>query len=78
MTTPDSPDNPYGQTPENPYGQPPEQPNPYGQPSAPYGQSPQAPYGQQPLRPAAGHVLGPYPTVPANHPSATTSLVLGI
>ncbi|GAB3789626.1 DUF4190 domain-containing protein [Nocardioides ungokensis] len=68
--------NPYGQEPPS-QGQPPygQQPPTYGQQpygQAPYGQQPygQAPYGQPPYgygAPAA-----------ANHPSATTSLVLSL
>ena len=67
---------PYGQPPpyaQNPYGQQP----PYGQ--APYGQQPpygQNPYGQQPPygAPQYGQPYGQ----PANHPSATTALVLSL
>src|SRR6476469_1761992 len=75
---------PYGQQQQNPYGAPGQQPPPYGQ--NPYGQEPpaqgQPPYGQQP--PPYGQP--PYGQPPygygapaaANHPSATTSLVLSL
>ena len=61
--------NPYEQGPygQQPYGTPPPAQNPYGQ-QQPYGQQP---YGQQP-----GYGYG-MPT-PANHPSATTALVLSL
>ena len=67
MTT--GPENPYGgqQPPQNPYypQQSPQQPGyGYQQPQPPYGYPQQQPYGYQPPKP--------------NHPSATTSLVLGI
>ncbi|MET8974406.1 proline-rich domain-containing protein [Streptomyces sp. NPDC004539] len=49
MSTPPSPQGPYG--PPNPYGQQPAAPGPYGQPpaygGAPYGQPQQTPYGAQ-------------------------------
>ncbi len=64
---------PYGQPPsENPYGAAPTEPQqPYGQPQ--YGQ--QSP-GQQPYGATPGYG---YPgQAPANHPSATTALVLGL
>lgn len=71
---------PYGQqppaepTPYAPYGQ-----APYGQPSqAPYGQPSQPPYGQAPYGQAPyGAPTYGGPALPA-HPSATTSMVLGI
>lgn len=61
---------PYGTDPttQQPYGQQPYAQQPYGQ--QPYGQQP---YGQYPV--AGGYAAAP--TAPA-HPSATTSLVLGI
>jgi hypothetical protein len=82
--------NPYGQQPpaqppysQNPYDQqPPAQP-PYGQPpygQQPYGQQPpypQGPYGQQPYGSAPG-AYGYGTPMAANHPSATTSLVLSL
>ncbi|WP_175422352.1 DUF4190 domain-containing protein [Nocardioides jishulii] len=67
--------NPYGQQPQqNPYGQQAPQENPYGAPPA-YGQQPaygQPAYGQPGYGPGG---LGP---AKPNHPSATTSMVLGI
>ena len=68
----------YGQ---NPYGTPPGQP-PYGQ-QQPYGQQPygqqqygQQPYGQAPYGQQPGYGYGA--AAPANHPSATTALVLSL
>lgn len=75
----------YGQGYEQPYQQPAPQgygqpyppqapqgyPQPYGQPG-PY--APQ-PYGYDPYGPGYG---APYVTMPPNHPSATTAMVLGI
>ena len=73
---------PYGQPQEgqSPYGQPQQGQSPYGQPQygqPEYGQqSPGQPYGQQPYGATPGYG---YPgQAPANHPSATTALVLGI
>src|SRR6478736_394947 len=81
---------PYGQQQQNPYGAPGQQPpaygqNPYGapgqQPPA-YGQQPygQQPYGQQPYgQPPYGQPgYGYGAPAPANHPSATTALVLSL
>lgn len=66
--------NPYEQGPygQQPYGTPPPAQNPYGQQPG-YGQPPygQQPYGQQP-----GYGYGA--PAPANHPSATTALVLSL
>lgn len=76
----------YGQ---NPYGAPGQQPpaygqNPYGAPQPgqqpygqPYGQQPygQPPYGQAPYGAQPGYYGHP---APANHPSATTALVLSL
>src|SRR6476661_252433 len=61
---------PYGQQHQNPYGAPGQQPPAYGQ--QPYGQQPygQPPYGQP------GYGYGA--PAPANHPSATTALVLSL
>jgi hypothetical protein len=82
---------PYGQQQQNPYGAPGQQPpaygqNPYGvpgqQPPAygqqPYGQQPygQQPYGGQPPYGQPGYGYGA--PAPANHPSATTALVLSL
>jgi hypothetical protein len=67
--------NPYGQ--QQPYGTPPPPQNPYGQ--QPYGQQPgygQQPYGQQPYGQQPGYGYGT--PAPANHPSATTALVLSL
>lgn len=74
---PSSGEQPYGQA---PYGQQPYGQQPYGQ--APYGQAPyaQQPYGQSPYGPHPYGYPGQFqtgPTLPA-HPSATTSLVLGL
>ena len=69
--------NPYEQGPygQQPYGTPPPAQNPYGQ-QQPYGQQPYGqPYGQQPYG-QPGYGYGPQP--PANHPSATTALVLSL
>jgi hypothetical protein len=71
---PGQPQAPYGG-----YGQQPQQPQPtqqYGQPQ--YGQqSPaQPPYGQQPYGATPGY--GHPGQAPANHPSATTALVLSL
>jgi hypothetical protein len=65
--TPAAPQSPYGQHPydQNPYGQ-----NPYGQPDQPYGQGGYPPSGH-------GAPYG-YGAAPANHPSATTALVLSL
>ena len=76
-------DNPYGAAPtepQQPYGQPQQGQSPYGQPQygqPEYGQqSPAQPYGQQPYGATPGYG---YPgQEPANHPSATTALVLGL
>lgn len=89
--TPYGQENPAGQQPpQNPYGTPPSQ-NPYEQQQPGHGQQP--PYGQQPgygqqagyqagygQQPAYGQGYGPGGLAPAkpNHPSATTSMVLGI
>jgi hypothetical protein len=87
VTTSDSGDNPDSGRDESlppthqPYGQPQQGQSPYGQP--PYGQpqygqqSPgQPPYGQQPYGATPGYG---YPgQAPANHPSATTALVLSL
>lgn len=82
MTSSDSGDNPDSGRDESlppthqPYGQPQQGQSPYGQPE--YGQqSPgQSPYGQQPYGATPGYG---YPgQVPANHPSATTALVLSL
>ena len=62
---------------ENPYGAAPTEPQqPYGQPQ--YGQqSPgQPPYGKQPYGATPGYGYPGQP--PANHPSATTALVLAL
>ena len=83
---------PYGQQQQNPYGAPGQQPPPYGQnpygvpgqqPPAygqqPYGQPPaygQQPYGQPPYGQQPGYGYGA--PAPANHPSATTALVLSL
>ena len=87
MTTSDSGDNPDSGRDESlppthqPYGQPQQGQSPYGQPQygqPEYGQqSPgQPPYGQQPYGATPGYG---YPgQAPANHPSATTALVLGL
>ena len=87
MTTSDSGDNPDSGQGESlppthqPYGQPPQGQSPYGQPQygqPQYGQqSPaQPPYGQQPYGATPGY--GHPGQAPANHPSATTALVLGL
>ena len=69
---------PYGQQPPPPYGQP-QYPAPQ-QPGQPYGQQPygQSPYGapQQPYGAPQGYGYGQ--PAPANHPSATTALVLSL
>jgi hypothetical protein len=72
--------NPYDQQPpaQPPYGQPGYGQQPYGQ--APYGQQPpyqQGPYGQQPYGTAPG-AYGYGTPMAANHPSATTALVLSL
>jgi hypothetical protein len=74
---------PYGQPQQgqSPYGQPQQGQSPYGQPQygqPEYGQqSPgQPPYGQQPYGATPGY--GHPGQAPANHPSATTALVLGL
>jgi hypothetical protein len=82
VTTSDSGDNPDSGRDESlppthqPYGQPQQGQSPYGQPQ--YGQqSPgQPPYGQQPYGATPGY--GHPGQAPANHPSATTALVLGL
>jgi hypothetical protein len=74
---------PYGQPEQgqSPYGQPEQGQSPYGQPQygqPEYGQQPasQPPYGQQPYGATPGYG---YPgQAPANHPSATTALVLSL
>ena len=77
MTTSDSGDNPDSGRDESlppthqPYGQPQHGQSPYGQPQ--YGQ-PQ--YGQQPYGATPGYGYPGQP--PANHPSATTALVLAL
>ncbi|MFC4783032.1 DUF4190 domain-containing protein [Nocardioides sp. MAHUQ-72] len=77
---------PYGQDPygqQSPYGPPPTGPQqPYGQQpygQAPYGQAPygQQPYGQQPYGAQPG-AYGYGTPMAANHPSATTALVLSL
>ena len=81
-------ENPYGAAPtepQQPYGQPQQGQSPYGQPQfgqPEYGQSygqqspGQPPYGQQPYGATPGYG---YPgQTPANHPSATTALVLSL
>jgi hypothetical protein len=73
--------NPYDQQPpaQPPYGQPGYGQQPYGQ--APYGQQQppyqQGPYGQQPYGSAPG-AYGYGAPMAANHPSATTALVLSL
>ena len=73
---PAGPPPPYGQPPagQPPYGQPQYGQPQYGQPQ--YGQQPpgQQPYGQQPYAGAPGYGQ----PAAANHPSATTALVLGL
>jgi hypothetical protein len=87
VTTPDSGDNPDSGRDESlppthqPYGQPQQGQSPYGQPQygqPEYGQqSPaQPPYGQQPYGATPGY--GHPGQAPANHPSATTALVLSL
>jgi hypothetical protein len=87
VTTSDSGDNPDPGQGESlppthqPYGQPPQGQSPYGQPQhgqPEYGQqSPgQPPYGQQPYGATPGY--GFPGQAPANHPSATTALVLSL
>ena len=87
MTTSDSGDNPDSGRDESlppthqPYGQPQQGQSPYGQPQygqPEYGQqSPgQPPYGQQPYGATPGYGYPGQP--PANHPSATTALVLAL
>lgn len=73
MTT--GPDDPYGE-PQQPQQQP---PNPYhpGQQPPPYQQPYQQQPYQQPYAYQAPYGYQPQPPVP-NHPSATTSMVLGI
>ena len=74
---------PYGQPQpgQSPYGQPQPGQSPYGQPQygqPEYGQQPasQPPSGQQPYGATPGYG---YPgQAPANHPSATTALVLSL
>ncbi|GAA2146215.1 hypothetical protein GCM10009844_21950 [Nocardioides koreensis] len=77
--------NPYEQGPsgQQPYGTPPPAQNPYGQQQPygqgqpPYGQQPYGqPYGQQPYGQQPGYGYGA--PAPANHPSATTALVLSL
>ena len=63
MTT--GPENPYGAPQQPPYGQQPPQQPPYGQQPPP---QQQPPYGYS----------QPYQQAPPKHPSATTSMVLGI
>lgn len=46
-------------------------------PDNPYGNQP-PPYGNPPPPPAGGYGYGGYPGPPADHPKATTILVLGI
>jgi hypothetical protein len=82
--TPAAPQSPYGQQPDdqNPYGQ-----NPYGQEpghgqepgygQSPYGQ-PDQPYGQGGYAPSGYGAPYGYGAAPANHPSATTALVLSL
>ena len=75
---PPSSPNPYDQQPpaQPPYGQPGYGQQPYGQ--APYGgQQPPYPYGQQPYGAQPG-AYGYGTPMAANHPSATTSLVLSL
>jgi hypothetical protein len=87
VTTSDSGDNPDSGQGESlppthqPYGQPRQGQSPYGQPQygqPEYGQqSPgQPPYGQQPYGATPGY--GFPGQAPANHPSATTALVLSL
>jgi hypothetical protein len=92
VTTSDSGDNPDSGQGESlppthqPYGQPQQGQSPYGQPQygqpqygqPEYGQqSPaQPPYGQQPYGATPGY--GHPGQAPANHPSATTALVLSL
>jgi hypothetical protein len=87
VTTSDSGDNPDSGRDESlppthqPYGQPQQGQSPYGQPQygqPEYGQqSPgQPPYGQQPYGATPGY--GHPGQAPANHPSATTALVLSL
>jgi hypothetical protein len=87
VTTSDSGDNPDSGRDESlppthqPYGQPQQGQSPYGQPQQgqpEYGQqSPaQPPYGQQPYGATPGY--GHPGQAPANHPSATTALVLSL
>lgn len=79
-----SADGPYGPPPiNNPYGQAPATPPPYGQPQTPppFGQPPPLPAGQAGY-PAPAYGTAPQPgygaPVLANHPSATTAMVLSI
>jgi len=87
VTTSDSGDNPDSGRDESlppthqPYGQPQQGQSPYGQPQygqPEYGQqSPaQPPYGQKPYGATPGY--GHPGQAPANHPSATTALVLSL
>jgi hypothetical protein len=86
------PQNPYGQNPygQNPSGQPPNQPpnQPWSQQQNPYGGQLYTP-PPNPYQPQGGYVApqGPYGSAyqpayagggPPQHPSATTSMVLGI
>ncbi|GGD21005.1 DUF4190 domain-containing protein [Nocardioides daphniae] len=87
-TNPSGQENPYGTPPaQNPYDQQPYgQQSPYGQQQSGYGQQPS--YGQQPgygqQQPAygqgypQGYGQGGLAPAKPNHPSATTSMVLGI
>jgi hypothetical protein len=76
--TPAAPQSPYGQ---NPYGQHPYDQNPYGQNAhgqePGYGQ-PGQPYGQGGYAPSGYGAPYGYGAAPANHPSATTALVLSL
>jgi hypothetical protein len=71
--TPAAPQSPYGQ---DPYGQNPYDQNPYGQEPG-YGQ-PGQPYGQGGYAPSGYGAPDGYGAAPANHPSATTALVLSL
>ena len=68
---PGEPGNGESVPPSQPYGQPPYGQQPPYEQQPPYGQSP---YGAQQY-PAPGYG---YPARPANHPSATTAMVLGL
>ncbi|MBB6627301.1 DUF4190 domain-containing protein [Nocardioides sp. KIGAM211] len=79
------PTNPYGPPPvpptQNPYGEAPPQQNPYGQGApSPYGTPAPPPYGQPQGYPQPGQApgYGYGQPVAANHPSATTALVLSL